>query len=86
MHRLLLALALILCSSTGLQAQSLRDRLSQLFIFGEGQALFLGGTGAADNPGVRIHGDHFVPAAVASNGTVISFLTNSIGSNVANCR
>jgi len=33
---------------------------------------------------VQIHGSHFIPAAVASNATVISFLTNSIGSNVAN--
>jgi hypothetical protein len=67
-------------------AQSLRETLSGLFIFGEGQdPLFLGGTGAPNNPEtVRIHGGHFVPAAVASNGTVISFLTNSIGSNVAN--
>ena len=66
--------------------QHLRDELSDLFIFGAGQdPLFLGGTGDPNNPeSVRIHGDHFVPAAVASNGTVISFLTNSIGSNVAN--
>ena len=69
-----------------LEAQSLRDELSDLFIFGEGHdPLFLGGTGDPNNPeAVRIHGNHFVPAAVASNGTVISFLTNSIGSNVAN--
>jgi hypothetical protein len=33
---------------------------------------------------IQIHGNHFIPSAVASNGTVISFLTNSIGSNVAN--
>jgi hypothetical protein len=69
-----------------LQAQHLRDRLSDLFIFGSGDSpLNLGGTSDPDNPeSVRIHGNHFVPAAVASNGTVISFLTNSIGSNVAN--
>jgi hypothetical protein len=69
-----------------LQAQHLRDRLSDLFIFGSGDSpLNLGGTSDPDNPeSIRIHGNHFVPAAVASNGTVISFLTNSIGSNVAN--
>ena len=69
-----------------LQAQHLRDRLSELFIFGSGgDQLQLGGTSDPSNPdSIRIHGNHFVPAAVASNGTVISFLTNSIGSNVSN--
>ncbi|MEO6057787.1 MAG: hypothetical protein ABIQ49_13210 [Gemmatimonadales bacterium] len=73
-------------ATASLSAQRLRDQLGDLFIFGQGQeALFLGGTGDPNNPqSVRIHGSHFVPAAVASNGTVISFLTNSIGSNVAN--
>lgn len=51
---------------------------------GEDQ-LFLGGTPDPNNPdATRIHGNHFVSSAVASNGTVISFLTNSIASNVAN--
>jgi len=90
MRRLLasraLLLALLLALAPRLAAQHLRDDLSDLFIFGEGHdPLFLGGTGDPNNPeAIRIHGDHFVPAAVASNGTVISFLTNSIGSNVAN--
>ena len=83
-HLVVTTLALLL--GQPLQAQHLRDRLSDLFIFGTGDSpLNLGGTSDPDNPeSVRIHGDHFVPAAVASNGTVISFLTNSIGSNVAN--
>ena len=86
MHRLPVTAALLLLAASPLPAQSLRDQLSGLFIFGEGQdPLFLGGTSDPNNPeSVRIHGNHFVPAAVASNGTVISFLTNSIGSNVAN--
>ncbi|MGH7509139.1 MAG: hypothetical protein ACREMZ_06685 [Gemmatimonadales bacterium] len=86
MRRLLLIVSLALLAGQPLQAQDLRDQLSDLFIFGSGGApLNLGGTSDPDNPeSVRIHGDHFVPAAVASNGTVISFLTNSIGSNVAN--
>lgn len=69
-----------------LHAQHLRDELSQLFIFGGGdEPLFLGGSASPDNPqNVQIHGSHFIPAAVASNATVISFLTNSIGSSVAN--
>jgi hypothetical protein len=81
-----LVTALMLLAGTPLHAQHLRDKLAELFIFGTGGgALNLGGTSDPDNPdSIRIHGDHFVPAAVASNGTVISFLTNSIGSNVAN--
>jgi hypothetical protein len=81
-----LVTALMLLAGTPLHAQHLRDRLSDLFIFGTGGGtLNLGGTSDPSNPdSIRIHGDHFVPAAVASNGTVISFLTNSIGSNVAN--
>jgi hypothetical protein len=86
MRDLLLTAALVLLAGSDLRAQSLRDELSGLFIFGEGEdPLFLGGTGDPNNPdSLRIHGNHFVPAAVVSNGTVISFLTNSIGSNVAN--
>ena len=86
MRRVPATLLLFLLCAPRLAAQSLHDELSQLFIFGEGEdPLFLGGTGDPNNPeSVRIHGNHFVPAAVASNGTVISFLTNSIGSSVAN--
>jgi hypothetical protein len=86
MHRFAVISALLLLAASPLPAQSLREQLADLFIFGEGHdPLFLGGTGDPNNPeSVRIHGNHFVPAAVASNGTVISFLTNSIGSNVAN--
>ncbi len=86
MRSLLLTVAVLAAAATGVQAQHLQDRLSALFIFGEGQdPLFLGGTADPNNPdAIRIHGNHFVPSAVASNGTVISFLTNSIGSNVAN--
>src|SRR3954463_862497 len=84
--RRLLASAMLVLLAHPLQAQHLRDRLSDLFIFGNGESpLVLGGTSDPSNPeSIRIHGSHFVPAAVSSNGTVISFLTNSIGSNVAN--
>ena len=72
-------------TSSPLRAQALGDRITDLFIFGEGdEVLFLGGSAAADNPQIQVHGDHFVPAAVGGNATIISFLTNSIGSNVAN--
>jgi hypothetical protein len=85
MRRLLVTAVLLLLAGPA-EAQHLRDRLSDLFIFGTGESpLTLGGTSDPHNPdSIRIHGNHFVPAAVASNGTVISFLTNSIGSNVAN--
>ncbi|MEA2722670.1 MAG: hypothetical protein QOH59_441 [Gemmatimonadales bacterium] len=84
--RQLLVIASILLATPSLHAQNLRDKLSDLFIFSMGGSpLNLGGTSDPNNPdSIRIHGDHFIPAAVASNGTVISFLTNSIGSNVAN--
>jgi hypothetical protein len=84
--RRLLVTAVLLVLAGPAEAQHLRDRLSDLFIFGSGESpLVLGGTSDPSNPeSIRIHGNHFVPAAVASNGTVISFLTNSIGSNVAN--
>jgi hypothetical protein len=86
MRRLLLTVAVFLTAGQPLQAQHLRDRLSDLFIFGNGDSpLNLGGSSDPSNPeAIRAHGNHFIPAAVASNGTVISFLTNSIGSNVAN--
>jgi hypothetical protein len=86
MHRFLLLAVLILLQARPLCGQHLRDDLSQLFIFGSGEdPLQLGGSSDPSNPdSIRIHGNHFVPAAVASNGTLISFLTNSIGSNVSN--
>ena len=83
--RLLPWCLLLTVTSTPLRAQALGDRINDLFIFGEGdEALFLGGSGAAENPQIQVHGDHFVPSAVGGNATIISFLTNSVGSNVAN--
>ena len=69
-----------------LQAQGLRNLISELFIFGSGdQPLFLTGTAGASNPvSVQAHGSHFVPAAVSGNATLIGFLTSAIGSSVAN--
>jgi len=86
MHRFLLLALLVLLNAQPMYGQHLRDDLSQLFIFGSGEnPLQLGGSSSPNNPeSIRIHGSHFIPAAVASNGTLISFLTNSIGSNVSN--
>lgn len=85
MRALLWCLVFVLVRSSSLCAQSLQDRLAELFIFGEGSdALFLGGSAAAENPAIQVHGNHFVPSAVGGNATIISFLTNSVGSNIAN--
>jgi hypothetical protein len=67
-------------------AQGLRDKISQLFIFGEGEsALFLAGTADPGNPqNIQIHGDHFIPASVQSNGSIIAFLESSIASQLSN--
>jgi hypothetical protein len=84
-NRLALAPLLLTLAVAPLRAQTLEDRLNQLFIFGEGgEALHLGGSAASQNPGISVHGDHFIPSAVEGNATIISFLTGSISSNVAN--
>src|SRR5947209_14166112 len=71
-------------AAASLQAQGLRDKISELFIFAAGQdPLFLGGTAGSDSA-TALHADHFVPAAVADNGTLISFIGTAISQNVAN--
>jgi hypothetical protein len=78
-----LAACAMLC--TPLRAQGLRNQISQLFIFGSGQdPLFLAGTADPSNPAsITVHGSHFVPSSVANNGTIISFITGAISTNVA---
>src|SRR5258706_16388176 len=67
-----------------LAGQALRDKISQLFIFADGKdPLFLGGTAGSDSA-TALHADHFVPAAVNDNGTLISFIGAAISQNVAN--
>jgi len=63
---------------------TLRTKISQLFIFGSGdQPLHLGGTADPSNPtSVQVHGDHFVPSAVAENGSLIGFITSAISASV----
>jgi hypothetical protein len=86
---LLAALALLGAGAAPLAAQSsqagLIGEFSKLFIFGEGEnPLFLGGSGDPSNPiTIQVHGSHFIPAAVESNASLISFLTNSISSSVS---
>src|SRR5947208_6129511 len=71
-------------AAASLQAQGLRDKISELFIFTAGQdPLFLGGTAGSDSA-TALHADHFIPAARSENGTLISFIGNAISGNVAN--
>jgi len=78
-------LLLTLAAAAPLRAQGLQDRLTDLFIFGTGDAvLVLGGSAAASDPAIQIHGNHFIPSAVSGNATLISFLSNSISTNITN--
>lgn len=65
-------------------AQHLRDRISDLFIFGPGQQpLFLAGSGDPNNPAaIQAHGLHFIPASNAENGALIAFITDALGSSI----
>ena len=64
-------------SSTG----GLRDRIRELFSFGEcGRPLCLDNSVNATNG----HGDHFVPDITANNGAILEFLTDAIAASAAN--
>jgi hypothetical protein len=83
---LLFTLLALSVTSAPASAQRLRDRISQLFIFGPGQdPLFLAGSATSSNPqNIRVHGNHYIPAAVAENGSVIAFITGALASRVSN--
>src|SRR2546427_6035806 len=84
MRRYLWGLLGLTLTATALEAQGLRDKISELFIFAAGKdPLFLGGTAGSDSA-TALHADHFVPSAVADNGTLISFISTAISQNVAN--
>src|SRR5205823_51041 len=84
MRRYVWSLVVLTSIATSLDAQGLRDKLSELFIFTAGKdPLFLGGTAGADSA-TALHADHFIPAARSENGTLISFISNAISGNVAN--
>ncbi|HEU4996060.1 MAG TPA: hypothetical protein VFT29_14690 [Gemmatimonadaceae bacterium] len=85
MRRILLSVALIASAAQPTLAQTMRDRVAQLFIFGSGSnPLFLGGTADPNNPAaIRAHGEHFVPSAVSQNGSIITFLTAAVGQSVS---
>jgi hypothetical protein len=78
-------LVLTLAAAAPVRAQGLQDRLTDLFIFGTGdQVLVLPGSVGSNDPAIRVHGLHFVPSAVSGNATIISFLSNSISTNITN--
>src|SRR5438105_129912 len=84
----LLSGEVLLCPSAA-NAQSdgtLRSKISQLFIFGAGGTpLVLGGSADPSNPAnIQAHGQHFVPSAVAENGSLIGFITSAISANIGN--
>src|SRR5437660_12252299 len=84
MRRYVWSLVVPTSSAPSLDAQGLRDKISELFIFTAGQdPLFLGGTAGSDSA-TALHADHFIPAARSENGTLISFIGNAISGNVAN--
>jgi hypothetical protein len=59
----------------------LRDRIRELFSFGEcGRPLCLDNSVNATNG----HGDHFVPDIIANNGAILAFLTDAIAASAAN--
>jgi hypothetical protein len=82
---LTIASLLLVATTTSAQAQSLRQRISDLFIFGEGQEpLFLAGSGDPNNPqSLQVHGEHFIPASSAENGTLISLIGDALGQSIS---
>lgn len=80
------ALVLPLCTARNADAQGLKGKISDLFVFGAGQdPLFLAGSGDPNNPAnLRAHGMHFIPSSSEENFAVISFITDALGRNVAN--
>ncbi|HJQ09588.1 MAG TPA: transporter [Gemmatimonadaceae bacterium] len=84
MRRLIVVGCALAFAATPLRSQSLRDRISDLFIFGPGQQpLFLAGSGDPNNPAsIQAHGAHFIPASSAENAALIAFLTDALGASI----
>ena len=84
-----LSLGLLLLAPSVAPGQSdvtLRTKISQLFIFGSGdEPLILGGSTDPSNPAsIQAHGLHFIPSAVAANGSLIGFISSAISTSIGN--
>src|SRR5688572_8917647 len=78
MRRALVTAALSLIIHGSVQAQSLSDRFTQLFTFGDcGVPLCL-------SVNASVHGSHYNPAVTQGQLNLLSFLTNSIGNSLGN--
>jgi hypothetical protein len=84
MRRLLLLGCIFAFAAPPARGQNLREKISDLFIFGPGQQpLFLAGSGDPNNPAsIQAHGAHFIPASNAENAALIAFLTDALGSSI----
>jgi hypothetical protein len=74
-------LCLVASISNTASAQGMRDRIRELFSFGEcGRPLCLDNSVNATNG----HGDHFIPDLIARNGAILGFLADAIAANASN--
>jgi hypothetical protein len=82
----ILASLLASVGATPVEAQNLRQRISDLFIVGEGQEpLFLAGSGDPNNPvALQAHGEHFIPASSAENSALIATIGDALGASIGN--
>jgi len=79
-YRLMIAGLALLVGAGPAQAQRLKDRVLELFSFGDcGHPLCLDGSVNAANG----HGNHFIPDVIANNSAIISFLTSAIATSAA---
>jgi hypothetical protein len=79
-----LATIVMLAVPSAAHAQTLRERISNLFIFGAGQEpLFLAGSGDPNNPAsLQAHGEHFIPSSSAENASLIGLISDALGASI----
>ena len=81
LHCALVGLCLLAASGSTASAQGMRDRIRELFSFGEcGAPLCLDNSVNATNG----HGNHFLPDVIANNGAILGFLADAIAASAAN--
>lgn len=78
MRRLLASALLLSVVGSPVEGQTLRDRFSQLFTFGNcGEPLCL-------DVNAAVHGDHYIPSVVQGENNLIAFLNGAIGQSLSN--